>query len=402
MPSSQTVSFAALRTADLIIDAVYEGGRAGNRGDDPLHPLMGVGNAGGFRLKGRKAVGGTRYGVLYTSGYDPDWPDLLDVETGVLTYHGDQKQPGRGLHDTPRSGNRFLREIFELAAQGPEGRAQVPPLFLFEKAERGRGTGTDVRFRGLLAPGAPSGRIDDQLIALWRSSKGSRFQNYRALFTVLNTPIVERSWISELDEGSATLESSPEAWAVWVKTGVYRALRAERTRSYRTPEEQVPSDTDDLAILTAIHDHFTGRYADFEACAASLWQMLAPAATITEITRPVVDGGRDALGYYSLGAAEDRVPLSFSLEAKCYAPGRTGVGTKDMSRLISRLRHREFGVMVTTSYVSKQAYLEIREDRHPIVVMCGADIVRLLRERGMGTRQAVGHWLDTEFPAAAP
>jgi len=54
-----------------------------------------------------------------------------------------------------------------------------------------------------------------------------------------------------------------------------------------------------------------------------------------------------------------------------------------MSRLISRLRHRQFGVLVTTSYVDSQAYREIKEDQHPIVVIAAADIVVILRSTDM-------------------
>jgi len=36
---------------------------------------------------------------------DPDWPDSPDRETGVFTYYGDNKKPGRELHDTGRDGN---------------------------------------------------------------------------------------------------------------------------------------------------------------------------------------------------------------------------------------------------------------------------------------------------------
>lgn len=38
----------------LIVDAVYEGGRAGNAGDDPLHKLLGVSNQGDFGTSGAK------------------------------------------------------------------------------------------------------------------------------------------------------------------------------------------------------------------------------------------------------------------------------------------------------------------------------------------------------------
>jgi hypothetical protein len=47
-------------------------------------------------------------------------------------------------------------------------------------------------FRGLLAPGGPGLSFDDELQAIWRSTGGRRFQNYRARFTVLDVPRIER------------------------------------------------------------------------------------------------------------------------------------------------------------------------------------------------------------------
>lgn len=66
-----------------------------------------------------------------------------------------------------------------------------------------------------------------------------------------------------------------------------------------------------------------------------------------------------------------------------------------MSRLISRLRNRQFGVFVTTSFFNRQTYQEVREDRHPVVLICGKDIVELLRSRGYTTPEAVRAWLQT-------
>ena len=71
-----------------------------------------------------------------------------------------------------------------------------------------------------------------------------------------------------------------------------------------------------------------------------------------------------------------------------------------MSRLISRLRHRMFGVFVTTSHFDGQAYDEIRTDRHPIVLICARDIVDALRSHGYTTRAAVGEWLAQRFPSS--
>ena len=54
-----------------------------------------------------------------------------------------------------------------------------------------------------------------------------------------------------------------------------------------------------------------------------------------------------------------------------------------MSRLISRIRYRQFGIMVTTSYVHKQAYEEVIEDQHPILIISASDIARILRQNSI-------------------
>lgn len=75
------------------------------------------------------------------------------------------------------------------------------------------------------------------------------------------------------------------------------------------------------------------------------------------------------------------------------------VGVKEISRLISRLRHRQFGILVTTSYLNEQAYKEIRDDEHPIVVVAARDIVGLLATKGYSTTSDVESWLAARFPA---
>jgi hypothetical protein len=149
-------------------------------------------------------------------------------------------------------------------------------------------------------------------------------------------------------------------------------------------------------MMAAIRDHFSTRPHAFEHCAAAIARMMMPDIASLDVTRPSRDGGRDAVGQFRLGAGPSSVLADFALEAKCYAPPNA-VGVREMSRLISRLRHRQFGILVTTSCVDLQAYKEIKEDRHPIVVIAAADVVDLLRRNGRGTAQAVRKWLDEEF-----
>jgi Restriction endonuclease AspBHI N-terminal len=169
----ETVSFDDLENADLTVETIYLGGTQGNAGDDPLAKrLLHVGTQGGFRYRGSPSKKSVQIAVLYTSGAVVDWRDNLDPETGVFTYYGDNRKPGRDLHGT--RGNQLLRTTFEGAHGDAADRATVPPFLLFEKAAPGRA----VRFRGLLAPGAETLGADDDLNAIWRSKHGLRFQNY--------------------------------------------------------------------------------------------------------------------------------------------------------------------------------------------------------------------------------
>ncbi|WP_223273964.1 restriction endonuclease [Nocardia cerradoensis] len=390
------VAFVDLPTSDLTLDTVYLGGPQGHIGDEPIARLLrGAGNQGGFRPIGSVLKKSVRAAVLYTTGEVIDWPDNLDPQTGIFTYYGDNQKPGRAdLHDTSRRGNLLLRDTFEAVHANAAARALVPPFLLFEKAA----PGSAVRFRGLLAPGAATLGADDDLTAIWRSKNGRRFQNYRAKFSVLNTGRVTRAWIDDLHAGTAPTKSPhcPGSWRAWVESRTYDTLAAPSTKIVRSKVDQLPADKAGQAILHAIHAHFADRPHDFEKCAVAIWRMIAPATATCDVTRPSRDGGRDAIGTYQLGPAADPIKIDFALEAKCYAQ-TSSVGVREMSRLISRLRHRNFGVFVTLSYFNAQVYDEVRSDGHPIALICGRDVVEILRGSGYGDVTAVKHWLRATF-----
>ena len=112
------------------------------------------------------------------------------------------------------------------------------------------------------------------------------------------------------------------------------------------------------------------------------------------VTRPWRDGGRDAIGYYAISTgnkANFPLKIDCALEAKCY-DDKNSVGVKNMSRLISRIRYRQFGVLVTTSYVDSQAYKEVAEDGHPILIITASDIAYIL-SRNMLNSSCINEWL---------
>ena len=394
------VAYGKLPKADLIVDAVYEGGPGGRLSGEALSKLLpGVGNLGGFRASGQGDD--KKFVVLFTSGEDKDWPDSLDLSTGQFVYYGDNKKPGYDLHATQRGGNRILRHVFDLLHSEPQERNRIPPFLVFEKY-RTNVSARSFQYKGLAVPGFAGLPATSDLVAVWKNSNGQRFQNYRAVFTILDAPQVSRGWIDDLQEGKFRSAHAPIAWREWVKNGSYRALTAVSTTVIRNQEAQLPDTPVKAAILKTVWEHFRDTPRAFEAFAARLFQMHDQRTLIDEITRAAADGGRDAVGRYLLGISDDPVYAEFSLEAKCYRPPlpgqrRNSVGVKEVSRLISRIRHRQFGVLVTTSVIGRLAYEEVRKDGHPIVFLSGKDIADILTANGFNTPVLVKAMLENEF-----
>jgi hypothetical protein len=394
------VQFQDLNRSELIVDAVYESSADGQLFGEPISKLLpGSGNMGGFRVSGRGAR--KNWVVLFTTGEDRDWPDTLDLNTGKFVYFGDNKTPGHELHDTRAGGNKVLRHAFARLHDEANPRTDVSPFFIFKKYKTKDGA-RSVQFKGLAVPGFPGLSATEDLVAVWKSSDGQRFQNYRSTFTILDVPVVSRTWIADLLAGNPNTVNAPNAWQNWVATGTYHPLVAEPTTVIRSAEQQTPDTPLKASILEHVWRHFQETPIAFEAFAARIYQMTDSRVIIDEITRGVIDGGRDAIGRYLLGLPDDPVYAEFSLEAKCYRPPINGespntVGVKEISRLISRIRHRQFGVLVTTSLVARQAYEEVREDRHPILFISGRDIAEILISNGFNTVERVTALLASEF-----
>ena len=396
----KTVQFENISTTDLVVDAIYESSADGQLSGEPISKLLpGSGNMGGFRVSGRG--GRKNWVVLFTTGEDRDWPDSLDLNTGKFIYFGDNKTPGHELHDTRAGGNKVLRHAFAMLHDDVSPRVDVSPFFIFKKHQI-KNRARSVQFKGLAVPGFPGLSATEDLIAVWKSTDGQRFQNYRSTFTILDAPVVSRAWIADLAAGIANTINAPKAWQDWVTTDTYNPLVAVPTTVIRSVEQQTPDTPLKASILERVWTHFQNTPIAFEAFAARIYQMTDSRVIIDEITRGTIDGGRDAIGRYSLGLPDDPVYAEFSLEAKCYRPPISGVapntvGVKEVSRLISRIRHRQFGVLVTTSLIARQAYEEVREDRHPILFISGRDVAEILIANGFNTVERVAALLASEF-----
>lgn len=346
----------------------------------------GINNAAGFRVvaksspakkSGRKSAADLAFVVLVTTFGESEWPDSLDLETGHFVYYGDNRHPGTETNKTTLGGNALLDDIYDLLHTSK--RDSIPPFLIFQNVKiDGK---SNMKFLGIAAPGAEGLTASDDLVSVWRIKEKSRFTNKKARMTVLRAGSVSRSWLTDLVSGTKSAESAhcPLAWRRWVQTGFYDALEAQRSRVPREKQEQMPLGAIEREILRTLFEELSDR--EFEYAAAELVKLMDERFVELEVTHRSRDGGRDVVGHYKVGHDLHQLKLSVFIEAKKWNPSH-GVGVRPMSRLISRIKHRDMGVFVTTSYFKSQVQEELIDDNHPVLLVSGGDIARLLATKG--------------------
>ena len=368
---------------ELRVDASYRNTNNWKNPNDVFNRFFrfadgkGINNTSGFRPKS-KGGGGTDitqavFCVLVTNFGESEWPDELDRESGIFTYYGDNRDAGRQLDATTVGGNRLLEHVFSQLHCGV--RSTIPPFLCFEK-HQGE-DGVQMRFLGLSCPGALGMSGLEDLVAVWSVQGDERFLNYRATFTILKAETVSHAWLQNLVDGVAPADSvhCPDAWNLWVNSGTYAPLRCVRKQSPRSREDQMPRTANEMAVLERVFNELTSR--EFEFFAAGLLPILDERFVELRVTSAVRDGGRDVLAKYRVGHQYHQVQLEAYVEAKQWKLG-SAVGVKPMMRLLARLKHRDLGVFVTTSFFEQQVQKELIEDGHPVLLVSGGDIARIL------------------------
>ena len=212
---------------------------------------------------------------------------------------------------------------------------------------------------------------------------------------------VPRLWLDDVKRGDRLSDNAPGEWLHWVNKGVYIPLEAKATTKLRSRAEQLPADEHKMKVLRLVVSFFKkhpDREYAFERCAGELVRMMDSNVCEIELTRFWRDGGRDGIGKYRIGTRSTDILVDFALEAKCKEPSvNHSSGVRETTRLMSRLRYRQFGIFVTTSCIHEQAYGEIIEDGHPVLVIAGADICDILEKSGFNSVEAVEYWLKSNF-----
>jgi hypothetical protein len=237
---------------ELRVDASYRDLANWTHPDDQFNKFFrfsdgrGIANAQGFRPKslrgGSTAITDCGFCVLVTTLREPEWPDALDPDSGLFVYYGDNRQPGRAVADTPIGGNLLLEQVFDRLHSGE--RQSICPFLCFQKYT-GAG-GVYMRFLGLAVPGAHGVSGRDDLVAVWRRKGDKRFQNYKAIFTVLTDEAVPHAWLEQIVSGPGGIPrlppavpsrhgSAPASTTPWSPSaGSHREPRSTNNPGYRT------------------------------------------------------------------------------------------------------------------------------------------------------------------------
>lgn len=281
-------------------------------------------------------------------------------------------------------------------------------MFIFKKS-----IGRDVKYLGLAVPGIKGKPSKDWLTAVWGQTRsGDRFQNYKAFFTILDTSKgsnsnpndskINLAWLNDIENGNAFDSNyAPIEWKNYIKGNKYKALLTTPEKYVKSKQEQLPEkDSDKWKMLRFLQQYFylKDKGYSFESFAADIIQYMNNNIISVEVTRPFKDGGFDAFGKYKIfSKVENSVYVDFYLQAKCFNLNNP-IKITDSSRLISRIKDRQFGIMFTTSYVAKQAYEEIIEDGHPIVIINGKNIIDYIYdELEYRDIQTLNNWLNKHY-----
>ncbi len=402
----------------LYLDRVYKSEIKGTPYQkDIVSKIFKVRNQGGFRFPAPTGEDKNIYSycVLASSGRELYWKDEADEHFGAFVYFGDQNRPGFDILDTALRGNKLLADVFNRAlVNTKEERKKIPPIFVFQK----HGSGSDVIFKGLLVPGLDGMVPEDWLTAFYTKIHRSdvSFLNFKAYFTILDTTEgseaepnssgISLEWLTDIENGQA-YESrfAPKAWKKYIDSGVRKAIKPfVHAEPYPSREQQMPFTEEGKKMLTYLHQYFInidGGFS-FEHFAIKTLRSMYPQITMLEATRKYDDGGVDGIGKYQVfKSVENSIQLDFYVQAKCYG-ARNSVNTKDTSRLISRIKGRDFGILFTTSYIAKQAYEEIIEDKHPIGFVTGGDIIsHLIKRMQIRDLEELKDYLSREYPASS-
>jgi Restriction endonuclease AspBHI N-terminal/Restriction endonuclease len=295
-----------------------------------------------------------------TAGRLNPWDDIVDLPNGRIWYWGDAKFDDKKKF-LDFSGNKCLWAVHDTVLENRL--TLVPPILHFSKPERGL-----VVFNGLC--------IMRKVDVTWFEDHGKPVKNLHVHLDILDQEDVPVAWLHDraLASSEGTLDrNAPTAWTNYV-AGRPKFLDLWSPRIRSKSSQLPPEGTAEASLLRELCNFSP---TEFEAAVVDIIRRTEGVRHHITRTRPVGDNGFDFYGHFALPH-----PLSYEIplkgEAKRYGR-KTPVTPEDVSRLVARLTRGEYGLFMTTSYFTDKAQREVLEDRYPVHLIAGVDLVNLLK-----------------------
>lgn len=318
------------------------------------------------------------------------WHDEFDLDHGHVRYFGDHKVDTIGLPGAT-AGNRALLAAWQLHSGVTENeRLLAPPLVLWraqpvvregKSIQKGH-----VEFCGI-------GIIERLEYVVQRDpSTGRSFPNISLDIAVIEAEpgdVIDMRWIDDRRDPSLSpaqaLRHAPESWRRWVREGrsaIPRVRRRVMSSRVKSADDQTPAPgSPQELVLRQVYEFFDGKKHAFELLASKVAaEVLAESGARYRqgwLTRSGGDGGIDFVGRLDVGGTGADTPLVVLGQAKCVVP-RSSISPDQVARVVARLKRGWIGVYVTTGVFSKQAQVEVIDDRYPLVLVPAEKLVQVV------------------------
>jgi restriction endonuclease Mrr len=113
------------------------------------------------------------------------------------------------------------------------------------------------------------------------------------------------------------------------------------------------------------------------------------------LTRAGGDGGLDFVGRLDVGSGGASTPMIVLGQAKCIKP-QSSINAEQVARVVARLQRGWLGVYVTTGTFTRQAQIEVIDDRYPLIMISGGRLAAAVRRMAFANHGGdVGALLET-------
>jgi hypothetical protein len=332
---------------------------------------------------------------------DTPWADVIEPDFGYALFHGDNKQSNRKPLES--WGNSKLCEIQHMYSDS-RLRKFAPPILVFTQAQI---QGNRKGYRQFSGYGIPV-RF---LISTQREHGTAHYFTNLVVELVLfrldkENDLFDWHWIDLRRDSRADsdriLRHAPMAWKTWVSKGpsslefCRRQVARHRIVSER---EQLNLSAPQSELLKQVVDYYSVRKHAFEGLASFVTQqVLGSRCSRGWVTKRSGDGGIDFVCKLEVGdqtSTLSRVQTVVLGQAKCVPISKATSGLH-ISRVVARLQRGWLGVFVTTSLFSRNAQMEVLEDKYPILLINGQKLAQVLESVCVRERISVEALLDRE------